>query len=108
MTQIHSYDEAYTFLQHLGSTCFYRMQSNAYPQLERSIRGGFDASMALFHNNYKNKNLRSVVFKCTDCGETMVVDYCKTRLETDEEGFAANIRNLLTFFKVPPMKGMSV
>ena len=107
MTKIHGFKDAEVFLQHLRDTCFWQQQAKAFSQLERNIKGGFEVSLELFHNNYKNPNLRSAVFKCTHCGEAVSFDYSKARVASDKAAYTANIFDLLKFFKVTPDKDIS-
>jgi hypothetical protein len=96
------------FLQHLRDTCYWQQQATAFDQVERNIKGGFEASLELFHNNYKNQKLRSAFLTCKHCGEAVAFDYCKERMASDKAAFEANILDLLKFFKVTPDKDISV
>ena len=75
--------------------------------MEHNIKGGFEASLELFHNNYKNHNLRSVVFKCTHCREAVALDYSKVKVASEKAAYTANLLDLLKFFKVAPDKDIS-
>ena len=68
----------------------------------------FKASLEVFHNNYKNGNLRSVVFRCTRCGEAVAFDYSNKTKSHGPAGYQANMLDLFKFFKVEPDKEKSV
>jgi len=108
MTKIQTFKDAEVFLQHLGDVCFWQQQATAFVQLKDNIKGGFEASLELFHNNYKNQNLRSAFFICKHCGEAVAFDYSKERVASDKAAYTANILDLLKFFKVTPDKDISV
>ena len=107
MVRIQVFKDSEVFLQHLGDTCFWDQQANAFNGLTRNIKGGFEASLELFHNNYKNHNLRSVVFKCTHCREAVALDYSKVKVASEKAAYTANLLDLLKFFKVAPDKDIS-
>mgnify|MGYP003324407808 CR=1 FL=1 len=100
MTKIQTFADATTFLQHLHDTCFWNQQATAFVQLQQNIKGGFEASLEVFHNNYKNVNLRSAVFRCRHCGEGFAFDYSKHKKSHDPAGYEVNMRDLFRFFKV--------
>ena len=108
MTKIQTFADAGVFLQHLGDTCFWQQQATAFVQLQQNLTGGFEASLELFHNNYRNPNLRSALFICTHCGEAVAFDYSKEKVASDKAAYTANILDLLKFFNVIPDKDISV
>jgi len=107
MTKIQTFKDAEIFLQHLGDACFWRQQATAFEQLKDNINGGFETSLELFHNNYKNKNVRSAFFICNHCAEAVAFEYTPEKI-SDKEAFMFNILDLFKFFKVTPDKDISV
>ena len=96
-------------MQNLLDTCFYKEQARAGIRLNKCVEVRFKAaSLEVFHNNYKNVNLRSVVFECTQCEEALAFDYCTKKQSSDPAGYKANILDMFKFFKVEPDKEKSV
>ena len=87
-------------MQNLLDTCFYKEQTRASYRLHQCVEVSFKASLEVFHNNYKNGNLRSVVFRCTRCGEGFAFDYSNQKKSHDPAGYEVNMRDLFRFFKV--------
>ena len=104
MEKIQTFADATAFLQHLHSTCFWKLQTTAFEQLKQNIEDGFEASLEVFHNNYKNPNLRSAVFKCTHCEDAVAFVWCPDRMASDKAAYKANIISLFEFFNVTPDK----
>ena len=88
-------------MQNLLDTCFYQVQARAAIRLNKCVEVRFKAaSLEVFHNNYKNVNLRSAVFRCRHCGEGFAFDYSNHKKSHDPAGYEVNMRDLFRFFKV--------